>query len=116
GTPTISADIPITVSTTQYPITVPHVGNTGGTNGNLDGLDDRLFAAHIRNNRLWTAHNIQVAATGVASNTGGRNGSRWYELQNVATGGTPTVFQSGTLFDSAATNPTSYFIPSIMVS
>ena len=113
GTPTISADIPLTVSTTDYPITVPHMGNTGGTNGNLDGLDDRLFAAHIRNGRLWTAHNIQVTAAGVAG-AGARNGSRWYEIQNLT--GTPSLVQSGTIFDNAATNPRSYGIPSVMVS
>jgi hypothetical protein len=52
ATPTISANISIGVNTTEFPITVPHLGNTGSTNGNLDGLDDRLFAAHIRNGRL----------------------------------------------------------------
>lgn len=114
GTPTISADIPLTVSSTSSPITVPHLGNTGGTNGNLDGLDDRLFAAHIRNGRLWTAHNIQVNTTGASSGTGGRNGSRWYEIQNLT--GTPSVVQSGTIFDNAATNPQNYSIPSVMVS
>lgn len=114
GTPTISANILLTVSSTASPITVPHPGNTGGTNGNLDALDTRLFAAHIRNGRLWTAHNIQVDASGTASGSGGRNGSRWYELQNLT--GTPAVVQSGTVFDPAASNPKSYWIPSIMVS
>ncbi|MCX6878732.1 MAG: HYR domain-containing protein, partial [Verrucomicrobia bacterium] len=114
GTPTISANIPVTVPSTAAPITVPHLGNTGGTNGNLDPVDDRLFAAHLRNGRLWTAHNIQVRSTGVASSRGGRNGSRWYELQNLT--GTPSVVQSGTVFDSATSNPKSFWIPTIMVS
>ncbi len=116
GTPTISGDISILVPTTNFPTSVNHLGNTGGTNGRLDAIDDRLFAAHIRNGRLWTAHNIQVNATGVASSSGGRNGTRWYELQNIGTGGTPALVQSGTVFDNAASNPTSYWIPSIMVS
>ena len=119
GTPTISANIPITVSTTLAPATVPHLGNTRSTNGKLDALDDRLFAAHIRNGRLWTAHNIQVNASGVASSTGGRNGTRWYELNGIRStdnGGTPVVVQSGTIFDPTATNPLSYWIPSVMVS
>ncbi|HQR40657.1 MAG TPA: hypothetical protein PLF26_19910, partial [Blastocatellia bacterium] len=34
----------------------------------------------------------------------------------MASPGTPSVVQSGTLFDSAASNPLFYFIPSIMVS
>src|SRR6185503_2915303 len=105
ATPTISADILITVSSTSFPITVDHLGDTGGTNGNLDALDDRLFAAHIRNGRLWTAHNMAVTAAGAASNADAqrRNGVRWYELNVPLNTGTPTVVQSGTLFDSAAT-------------
>ena len=114
GTPTISSNISRSVNTTTYPISVPHLGNTGGTLGQLDALDDRLFAAHLRSGRLWTAHNIQVNSSGTASATGGRNGTRWYELQNLT--GTPTVVQSGTVFDSAASNPKSYWIPSVMVS
>src|SRR5258706_143026 len=118
ASPTISANIPITVSPTALPLTVPHLGNTGGANGQLDGLDHRLFAAHIRNGRLWTAHNIGVNQTGVAATSGKvRNAVRWYELQNLTTA-TPTVFQSGTVFD--LTNPASsaawYWIPSVMVS
>ncbi|MEO6323349.1 MAG: hypothetical protein ABIT01_00550 [Thermoanaerobaculia bacterium] len=120
GAPTISADIPITVATTGLPITVDHLGDTGGTGGNLDGLDDRLFAAHIRNGRLWTAHNIAVLATGVGATAGGtrRDAARWYELVVPPTTGTPTVNQSGTIFDSAATVAAArqYFIPSVMVS
>jgi Domain of unknown function (DUF4214) len=119
GTPAISADIQITVSATTFPITVDHLGDTGGTSGNVDALDDRLFAAHIRNGRLWTAHNIAVDAAGVAS--GGaqrRNAARWYELVVPPTVGTPTVNQSGTIFDTAATVATArqFFIPSVMVS
>ncbi|MDZ4806398.1 MAG: Calx-beta domain-containing protein [Candidatus Eisenbacteria bacterium] len=116
GTPTISANISITTPSTSFPENVPHLGNTGGTNGRLSALDDRLFAAQIRNGRLWTAHNIEVNASGVASTTGSRNGSRWYEL-NVPVGtGTPTIVQSGTIFDPAATNAGYYWIPSVLVS
>ena len=68
GTPAISADILIPVNATAFPIPVDHLGNTGGIAGRLESIDDRLFAAHIRNGRLWTAHNIAVDATGVASN------------------------------------------------
>ena len=82
GTPTISANIPITVNATSFPIKVDHLGNTGSINGRLDALDDRLFAAHIRNGRLWTAHNIAVTSTGAASgfDTERRNAARWYEV------------------------------------
>ena len=78
-------------------------------------MDDRLFAAHLRNGTLWTAHNIEVDNTGTASTSGNRNGSRWYAIQNLS--GTPGVAQSGTVFDSSVTsNPKSYWIPTIMVS
>ena len=118
--PTISANISIaTPLTTRFPVLVPHLGNTAGTGGRLDGLDDRLFSAHIRNGRLWTAHNIGVNNTGVAGATNNRNAARWYELQNVISPGTPSVLQSGTLFDNNATNDANqrnYWIPTIMIS
>jgi hypothetical protein len=120
GTPTISANISITVNTTRYPITVRHQGNTGGANGYLDALDDRLFAAHLRNGRLWTAHNIGVRNNGISSTTlaNSRNAARWYELTNLTS--TPTIVQSGTLYDNSSTagnlDQRNYWIPTIMVS
>jgi peptidase C25-like protein len=118
--PTISANISIaTPLTTRFPVLVPHLGNTGGTGGRLDALDDRLFSAHIRNGRLWTAHSIGVNNTGVAGATNNRNACRWYELQNIITPGTPSVLQSGTLFDNNVVNDANqrnYWITTIMVS
>ncbi len=119
GTPTVSANIPITVPATRTPILVDHLGNTGGTSGRLSALDDRLFAARIRNGRLWTAQNIGVNNTGVASGTATRDGSRWYELDVPPGSGTPTVVQSGTVFTQTATNGTdqrSYWFPTVTVS
>src|SRR5207302_2571306 len=92
GTPAISSNIPITVDATAWPINV----SSSGTAGQLDALDDRLFAAHIRNGRLWTAHNIAVDATGVGSASADRDAARWYELSVPGGSGTPTVVQSGT--------------------
>jgi len=117
ATPTISANISMTVPTTTFPNRVEHAGNTGGANGNLDSLDDRLYAAMIRNGRLWTAHNFRVSAAGVASTAAAaRNAVRWYEVQNLTT--TPTLVQSGTVFDNAATRAAArqYWIPSIAAS
>ena len=118
--PTISANISIaTPLTTRFPVLVPHLGNTGGTGGRLDSLDDRLYYAHLRNGRLWTSHNVGVNNTGVAGATNNRNAARWYELQNVISPGTPSVLQSGTLFDNNATNDANqrnYWIPSILVT
>jgi hypothetical protein len=116
GSPLMSGNLLVTVPSTRSAINVPHLGNTGGTNGELDGNDDRLFAAQIRNNRLWTAHGIQVNSGGVASTTGARVGTRWYELDVTNSSATPTLVQSGTVFDAAASNPRSFWIPSVAVS
>lgn len=119
GTPTVSANIPITVPATTFPITVPHLGNTGGTNGNLSATDDRLFAAHLRNGRLWTAHNISVNNTGTTSGTRTRDAARWYELNGIASPAVPAITQSGTVFAASATNTTDqphFIFPSVMVS
>jgi hypothetical protein len=120
GTPSISANLSITVNATSFPITVDHLGDTNGLYGNLDAVDDRLFAAHIRNGRLWTAHNIAVTSAGVATNSDAqrRDAVRWYELNVPVGSGTPTLVQSGTVFDSAPTVAAArqYWIPSVMVS
>jgi filamentous hemagglutinin family protein len=117
ATPTISANINVTVLTTSATNPVEHAGNTGGSNGRLDSLDDRLFAATIRNGRLWTAHNLRVNTSGVA-NTGttARKASRWYEFQNLDT--TPTLNQSGTVYDNASTLAAAlqYWIPTATVT
>jgi len=115
SSPTISGNLSLTVPTTTFPARIPHLGNTGGTNGQLAGLDDRLFAAIIRNGRLWTAHNFRVNTSGVASTAAGnRVAIRWYEINMVPA--TPALVQSGTVFDNTATNPRQYWIPSITVS
>src|SRR5437588_1341702 len=54
GTPTLSADLPITVAQTALPLN-PTVS---GSSTPLDGIDDRLGSASIRNGKLYTAQNI----------------------------------------------------------
>src|SRR5437016_5193284 len=71
--------------------------------------------AQMKNGSLWTAHAIQVNAAGAASASGGRDGSRWYEIAGLLTA-TPSVSQSGTLFDATASGPSSYWVPSIAAS
>jgi hypothetical protein len=116
--PTISGNLTlVTPLTTRAPVLVPHLGNTGGSGGRLDAADDRLYAAHLRDGRLWTAHHIGVNNTGVAGATNNRNAVRWYELQNLD--GTPSLVQSGTLWDNNATNDSNqrnYWFPTIMVT
>jgi len=111
GTPSISANIDVTVPTTVNPM-----GGVvaEGVSTPLDDLDDRLFAARMHNGSLWTAHNIEVDSSGTANTGGGRDGSRWYEITNLTA--TPTLRQSGTLFDPASSNPSSYWIPSCSMS
>jgi hypothetical protein len=113
-TPTISGNIIIPVAPTAAPIMVRHLGNTGGANGYLDGGDDRLTAAVVRNGTLWTSQTIGVLDNGTASASATRNGVRWYALGSL--NGTPVVQQQGTLF--AAGGPGSflernYWMPSI---
>lgn len=121
GTPSISGNVLINLpSTTAYPLTVRHQGNTGGVAGHLDALDDRLLAAHLRNGHLWTAHNIGVIDTGAASTSAAnRDAIRWYDLQGIPTGNTPSVFQSGTVFTPGSPGSfdvRNYWMPTIMVS
>jgi IPT/TIG domain-containing protein len=111
GTPTISSNVLITVPSTAFPLAAPQTG----TSKTLDTLDDRLFAATFRDGDLWTAHNIGVNASGVATSPT-RTGVRWYELTGIRTGQTPSIVQSGTIFDPGSSSPRSFLIPSVMVS
>ncbi|MEZ5420891.1 MAG: hypothetical protein R2708_26610 [Vicinamibacterales bacterium] len=80
----------------------------------LDGLGDWLLHAVIRNGTLWTLHQIQVDASGVGSNSGGRNGQRWYQIGNLAS--TPSLVQAGTIFDPSPASPTSHWMGALMVN
>jgi hypothetical protein len=118
GVPSISGNIAVagSIPTTTYPIDQPALGSTRP----LDALDDRLFAAAVHRNKttgtssLWTAHAIEVDASGAGVPGGGRNGARWYEIINLTS--TPALNQAGTLFDSSASNPVGYWIPSVAMS
>jgi len=91
-----------------------------GTTGSLDAIDDRLACAQIHLNRisgsrtLWTAHHIEVNASGVANSSGNRDGMRWYEI-NAPTSGSPSLVQSGTLFDASA-SLMNYWMGSVAMS
>jgi IPT/TIG domain len=111
GTPSVSSNILITVPTTAFPLAAPQTGSAK----TLDALDDRLFAATFRDGTLWTAHNIGVNSSGVGSSPT-RTAVRWYELTGIRTGQTPSIVQSGTIFDGAASQPRFFSIPSVMVS
>src|SRR5207248_122847 len=103
GTPSLSGNIAITVPDTDLPISVPHRGNNDFRFGQLDSLDDRLMAAHLRNGHLWTSHTIGVDNAGSSGNgIITRDGSRWYDITNLT--GTPSVVRSGTVFTPNSIN------------
>jgi hypothetical protein len=121
GTPSISGNLVVNVPTTVFPnacgkeFCVPAQGSSKG----LDALDDRLYEAMIGRDEdgalsLWTAHNIEVNASGAGTSSGDRDAARWYQLGNL--GGTPSLIQSGTLFDPASSNPRYFWIPSIAMN
>jgi hypothetical protein len=117
GTPAISANVTIAVAQTAAPISVRHLGNLGGSSGLLDGGDDRLTSAMIRNGRLWTAQTVGVLHTGQASGSATRDGVRWYELGSLDQ--TPSVVQWGTLYSTATpggSDERNYWMPSIAAS
>ena len=117
GTPSITTTpMMITIPATAQPLPVPAQGTTGG----LDALDDRFFEAMIAegpdgSDSLWTAHNIRVNSSGVGSASGDRDASRWYQLGNLGSN-PPALIQSGTLFDTAASNPRFFWMPSIAMN
>jgi PKD repeat protein len=117
GTPSISPSLTVTVPTTALPIPQSHKAGVK----KLDALNDRLFAAAMRRNKitgtntLCTAHNLEVDSGGVAVAGGGRNGARWYEIGELTN--TPVLIQAGTLFDPVnALNQRGYWIPSVAFS
>ena len=109
--PTMSGAIFLSIPTIAEPLDVPSLGSASP----LDSVDTRLAEAHVRNNQLWLIHNIGVNTTGTSTGSITRTGSRWYQF-NITNPLAPTLIQSGTLFDSAVSNPTFYWMPSIMTS
>ena len=121
GTPSISQQmIPVLAENLSRPVV--HPGNTGGYWGYLDNLDDRYFQATIRNQQLWTVHNIDVDNTGVSEGTYNgdtRSAARWYHLNVPVNSGTPMIVQSGTIFTASASDDSlqkQYFVPSLTIS
>lgn len=116
ASPTISGPTAIAVSAENGALGgVLSANNVASANPTraMDDIDDRLFAAVIRNGHLWTAHNVAVDSTG-NSNGGTRNREsvRWYD---VTVSGL-TLNQSGTVFDSAASGFLNYWMGTLMPS
>ena len=112
--PTLSSSS-IALPTTAQPLSVPAKGAAGG----IDALDDRFFEAMVADgpggtDSLWTAHNIRVNSSGAGAAGGDRDAARWYQVGNLNT--TPTLTQSGTMFDTAGSNPRFFWMPSIAMN
>jgi len=117
GSPSISGNLFVTVPTTVGSIPQPALGS-GSPLSSLD--QGTLFDVMMHRDRatgtstLWTTHTIEVNSSGVATSGGGRNGARWYQIGNLTT--TPTLVQSGTVFDPAGSNPRGFIYPSCAMS
>ncbi len=114
ATPSVSSSS-INLPSTAQPLPVPARGAVGG----IDALDDRFFEAMVAEGpggtaSLWAAHNIRVNSSGVGAAGGDRDAARWYQVGNLNT--TPTLTQSGTMFDTAGSNPRFFWMPSIAMN
>jgi len=112
GIPALDTAFSLTVPSTGQPLPVV----AQGTNPSLplDAIGDRLMNAEIINGSLWTTHSIRVNSSGVGTSGGDRNAMRFYEINNLES--IPTLRQSGTLYDTAASNPLHYWVGSIATS
>lgn len=91
---------------------VPGVAVQGGAN--IFSPSDFMQAAMIRNGRLWCCRTIGLNAGGGGSSDIDRTACEWFELSVAAP--VPSLIQLGRVVDLAATNPISFFYPSISVS
>ena len=85
----------------------------GGTM-NIATNDQRLLMAVIRNHQLWTARTVGVDSTGAGTSSPDRDAAEFLDLGLSAT--QASLIQSGRVFDSATTNPRSYYYPSVAVN
>jgi len=110
GTPSIdAAAISVTTPSFTAPLNAPASGSAVAINTG----DMRLQMATIRDGRLWTCRTIAVNASGGASSAD-RCGCEWFEFD--ISSGSAVLDQSGRVYDSAASDPRSYFYPSLAVS
>ncbi len=109
STPTLSSTSVVTTSAYANPINALASGST--TNVNVG--DDRLQMALVRDGHLWTTRQVGVNSSGT-NTSANRTAVEWIDL-NV-TGASPTLAQSGRIFDNAASDPRFYYYPSLAVT
>jgi hypothetical protein len=109
GVPTLSGTGTVTTPSYAGPFNAP----ASGSSVNISVGDDRLGAAVIRNNRLWTSRNVGVNSAGGNVNAD-RTACEWLELD--VSSPTAVLIQSGRVYDPAASDPRYCFYPSIMVN
>ncbi|MDO8586033.1 MAG: immunoglobulin domain-containing protein [Armatimonadota bacterium] len=109
GVPTLSATSVVTTPGYAVPPNAP----ANGSSVPVNVTDDRLQMAVIRGNRLWTCRNVGLDSSGGGSSAT-RCGCEWFELD--VSGVSPSLFQSGRVYDPASSNPRYYYFPSVMVN
>jgi hypothetical protein len=119
GKPAISGNIAIKVPNSKFPLPVPQKGSIASGQYFLQGFDKRLGNTHIRDKRLYTAHNIGLDNKGsVEAEKPTRNGCLWYEI-SMKDAEHPTVTQSGVLFQPSPDNDPSqryFWMPGVMTN
>jgi hypothetical protein len=111
GTPSLSATTDIVTPAFGSVPTAPSLNGTQ----NVDSGDQRLLMAVIRNGQLWTARTVGVNSSGTGTSPT-RDAAEFLELQLNTAAASATLLQSGRAFDTAASNPVSYYYPSVMVN
>ena len=100
-------------------IYAPQLGGTGITQRRTGS---RIRTPVIRNNVLWTCQHVGLAGTaGIyggneTGSTVDRSAVQWLELQLNSTGTPLTHIAHGRIYDTAASLPYYYYMPSLMVN
>jgi len=120
GTPQLSSSIFLDVLNTAPPLKIPHLGNNQGSAGLLSGVDDRLSAPHIRDNRLYTCQIVGVDFNGACPHDLPNiiaDGVRWYEI-DVTDYTNPVYTQIGTLssYHQGANAAPYYWVSTMMTN
>lgn len=84
-----------------------------GSTTNINAGDNRLQMAVVRDGKLWTTRNVGVNSSGGASGVD-RTAVEWLNLD--VSGASPSLIQSGRIYDSALTDPRFYYYPSLTVT